>query len=129
MLTISFFMFIILMKGFVMSLEKMTIKILTRLINLSDENLIEEILNSRTLISDLAKTQLIKRNPLEIDVSSDKLVQVVSKMTIEEIWSLVSNNPNTDLAKIAYQKLLSILDYYDQLNEQEKVKEKLHLIK
>ena len=129
MLTISFFMFIILLKGFVMSLEKMTIKILTRLINLSDENLIEEILNSRTLISDLAKTQLIKRNPLEIDVSSDKLVQVVSKMTIEEIWSLVSNNPNTDLAKIAYQKLLSILDYYDQLNEQEKVKEKLHLIK
>ena len=117
------------MKGFVMSLEKMTIKILTRLINLSDENLIEEILNSRTLISDLAKTQLIKRNPLEIDVSNDKLVQVVSKMTIEEIWSLVSNNPNTDLAKIAYQKLLSILDYYDQLNEQEKVKEKLHVIK
>lgn len=112
-----------------MNKEKKTIKLLTKLINLTNEDLVLEVLKGNFFISNLAKEELIRRNPVKINLSNDKLDLLIKKFSIEDIWFLVSYNTESELATLAYLELTKILDYYDMIEAKEKQKEKLYLIK
>ena len=120
------------MEGFIMSLEKISLVIRNKLCKLSNEELLYKSLEKNDLndlTSLLAISELIKRNPLTLNIDYNFLVLFISKLTIEDIWSLVISNPDTALSKAAKERLIKILDYYDHINEQETIKEKLYLIK
>ena len=49
-------------------------------------------------------------------------------MTIEDIWSIASLKINTKLFSFAYQKLNSILEYYDEVYKKDEIRSKLKLL-
>ena len=107
--------------------DKVSFIIRNKLFILSDYELIFKCLDKDILVSSLACEELVRRNPINIDIDEKILSLVVNKFSIEQVWDLVSRNVDSKLSKLAYQKLNDFLDYYDKVNEKSKVK--LYLIK
>ncbi len=115
--------------------QKIAFIIRNQLFNLSNEDLIYKCLDQNILISTLACEELLKRDLNDLKVDDTMLSFVVYKLTIEQVWELVLKN-NNKLARIAYQRLNEIFEYYQNLNKKEyleklneDVKEYLYLIK
>ena len=116
-------------------ITKSIIMMRTRFMNLSNEELIDRILDNNILISTLAKEELFNRDLDNIIISDNILKLVINKFTIEEIWYLSKMNLNDNFKEMIILKLNQILDYYQnsnlkdflqKSNEDNKI---LHLIK
>ena len=107
--------------------DKVSFIILNKLLVLSNEELVLKCLDNNILISSLARDELVKRNPIDINIGDDILSLVVEKLSIEQIWNLVSRKVDSKLFALSLKKLNDILDYYDKISEKSKVK--LYLIK
>lgn len=107
--------------------DKVSFIILNKLLVLSNEELVLKCLDNNILISSLARDELVKRNPIDINISDDILSLVVEKLSIEQIWNLVSRKVDSKLFALSLKKLNEILDYYDKISEKSKVK--LYLLK
>lgn len=98
-------------------LEKIEFKIRNKLFYLNNEDLIIKCLDNNYLISKNAILELLRRNPINIDLDNSILNLVINKLTIEEIWYLVASKVNSKLVHLACLKLNDILDYYQNLNK------------
>lgn len=127
-MTISFFTYKILLVGVLMSLDKIVFILENKFRYLSSEELVYKALQDNFLVSKLAIQELVRRNPMVIDVDDSLIIKVINKMTIEDIWSIASLKRNTKLFSLAYQKLNSILEYYDELYKKDEIKSKLKLL-
>lgn len=127
-MTISFFTYKILLVGVLMSLDKIVFILENKFRYLSSEELVYKALQDNFLVSKLAIQELVRRNPMFIDVDDSLIIKVINKMTIEDIWSIASLKRNTKLFSFAYQKLNSILEYYDELYKKNEIKSKLKLL-
>ena len=107
--------------------DKVSFIILNKLLVLSNEELVLKCLDNNILISSLARDELVKRNPIDINIGDDILSLVVEKLSIEQIWNLVSRKVDSKLFVLSLKKLNEILDYYDKISEKSKVK--LYLLK
>ena len=111
-----------------MNLEKITFIIENKLRFLTVEEVVFKCFDNNYLIARLAILELIRRNPITIDLDDNIILSVIKKMTIEDIWYLGTSISVTKLFKFAKQELNRILEYYDKVNEKEKIKEKLRLL-
>lgn len=111
-----------------MNLEKITFIIENKLRFLTVEEVVFKCFDNNYLIARLAILELIRRNPVTIDLDDNIILSVIKKMTIEDIWYLGTTKSDTKLFKFAKQELNRILEYYDKVNEKEKIKEKLRLL-
>ena len=127
-MTISFFTYKILLVGVLMSLDKIIFILENKFRYLSSEELVYKALQDNFLVSKLAIQELVRRNPMVIDVDDSLIIKVINKMTIEDIWSIASLKINTKLFTFAYQKLNSILEYYDEIYKKNEIKSKLKLL-
>ena len=127
-MTISFFTYKILLVGVLMSLDKIVFILENKFRYLSSEELVYKALQDNFLVSKLAIQELVRRNPMVIDVDDSLIIKVINKMTIEDIWSIASLKINTKLFTFAYQKLNSILEYYDEVYKKDEIKSKLKLL-
>ena len=127
-MTISFFTYKILLVGVLMSLDKIVFILENKFRYLSSEELVYKALQDNFLVSKLAIQELVRRNPMVIDVDDSLIIKVINKMTIEDIWSIASLKINTKLFTFAYQKLNSILEYYDEVYKKDAIKSKLKLL-
>ena len=127
-MTISFFTYKILLVGVLMSLDKIVFILENKFRYLSSEELVYKALQDNFLVSKLAIQELVRRNPMVIDVDDSLIIKVINKMTIEDIWSIASLKINTKLFTFAYQKLNSILEYYDEIYKKNEIKSKLKLL-
>ena len=127
-MTISFFTYKILVVGVLMSLDKIIFILENKFRYLSSEELVYKALQDNFLVSKLAIQELVRRNPMVIDVDDSLIIKVINKMTIEDIWSIASLKRNTKLFSLAYQKLNSILEYYDEIYKKNEIKSKLKLL-
>ena len=127
-MTISFFTYKILLVGVLMSLDKIVFILENKFRYLSSEELVYKALQDNFLVSKLAIQELVRRNPMVIDVDDSLIIKVINKMTIEDIWSIASLKINTKLFTFAYQKLNSILEYYDEVYKKNEIKSKLKLL-
>ena len=127
-MTISFFTYKILLVGVLMSLDKIVFILENKFRYLSSEELVYKALQNNFLVFRLAIQELVRRNPMVIDVDDSLIIKVINKMTIEDIWSIASLKINTKLFSFAYQKLNSILEYYDELYKKDEIKSKLKLL-
>ena len=107
--------------------DKVSFIIRNKLFVLSNEDLTLKCLDKDILISSLACEELVRRNPISINIDDDILSLVINNFSIEQVWDLVSRNVDSKLSKLAYQKLNDFLDYYDKMHEKSKVK--VYLIK
>ena len=87
--------------------------ILNKYMALPYQELVSRCLDSNPLISNIAIDALLKRNDDDAMISDEILERIINKMTIEDIYSLVTSDINQRLKKIAYLKLKEILAYYD----------------
>ena len=127
-MTISFFTYKILLVGVLMSLDKIVFILENKFRYLSSEELVYKALQDNFLVSKLAIQELVRRNPMVIDVDDSLIIKIINKMTIEDIWSIASLKINTKLFTFAYQKLNSILEYYDEVYKKDEIKSKLKLL-
>ena len=127
-MTISFFTYKILLVGVLMSLDKIVFILENKFRYLSSEELVYKALQDNFLVSKLAIQELVRRNPMVIDVDDSLIIKVINKMTIEDIWSIASLKINTKLFSFAYQKLNSILEYYDEVYKKDEIRSKLKLL-
>ena len=127
-MTISFFTYKILLVGVLMSLDKIVFILENKFRYLSSEELVYKALQDNFLVSKLAIQELVRRNPMVIDVEDSLIIKVINKMTIEDIWSIASLKRNTKLFSLAYQKLNSILEYYDEVYKKDEIRSKLKLL-
>ena len=127
-MTISFFTYKILLVGVLMSLDKIVFILENKFRYLSSEELVYKALQDNFLVSKLAIQELVRRNPMVIDVDDSLIIKVINKMTIEDIWSIASLKINTKLFTFAYQKLNSILEYYDEIYKKDEIRSKLKLL-
>ena len=127
-MTISFFTYKILLVGVLMSLDKIVFILENKFRYLSSEELVYKALQNNFLVSKLAIQELVRRNPMVIDVDDSLIIKIINKMTIEDIWSIASLKINTKLFSFAYQKLNSILEYYDEKNKKDEIRSKLKLL-
>ena len=111
-----------------MNLEKITFIIENKLRFLTVEEVVFKCFDNNYLIARLAILELIRRNPITIDLDDNIILSVIKKMTIEDNWYLGTTKSDTKLFKFAKQELNRILEYYDKVNEKEKIKEKLRLL-
>ena len=111
-----------------MNLEKTIFIIRNKLRFLTVEEVVFKCFDNNFLIARLAILELIRRNPVTIDLDDNIILSVIKKMTIEDIWYLGTTKSDTKLFKFAKQELNRILEYYDKVNEKEKIKEKLKLL-
>lgn len=108
--------------------------------NLSNEELIDKILNKNILISSIAKEVLLTRDLDDLDASDEILRKVILKLSIEQLYNLVKDHENSKLANLAsieFEKILEDAEdnykeafydkVYDEITEGEKPK--LRLIK
>ena len=82
------------------------------LFNLNYKSLIDKCLDSNPFISRIAIEVLLRRDEEEI-IPDNVLSQIVNRMTLEEIYTLVVSKTDSNLARVAYIKLKEILNYYD----------------
>ena len=127
-MTISFFTYKILLVGVLMSLDKIVFILENKFRYLSSEELVYKALQDNFLVSKLAIQELVRTNPMVIDVDDSLIIKVINKMTIEDIWSIASLKRNTKLFSLAYQKLNSILEYYDEVYKKDEIRSKLKLL-
>ena len=127
-MTISFFTYKILLVGVLMSLDKIVFILENKFRYLSSEELVYKALQDNFLVSKLAIQELVRRNPMVIDVDDSLIIKIINKMTIEDIWSIASLKINTKLFSFAYQKLNSILEYYDEIYKKDEIRSKLKLL-
>ena len=127
-MTISFFTYKILLVGVLMSLDKIVFILENKFRYLSSEELVYKALQNNFLVSKLAIQELVRRNPMVIDVDDSLIIKIINKMTIEDIWSIASLKINTKLFSFAYQKLNSILEYYDEVYKKDEIRSKLKLL-
>ena len=127
-MTISFFTYKILLVGVLMSLDKIVFILENKFRYLSSEELVYKALQDNFLVSKLAIQELVRRNPMVIDVDDSLIIKIINKMTIEDIWSIASLKINTKLFSFAYQKLNSILEYYDEVYKKDEIRSKLKLL-
>ena len=127
-MTISFFTYKILLVGVLMSLDKIIFILENKFRYLSSEELVYKALQDNFLVSKLAIQELVRRNPMVIDVDDSLIIKIINKMTIEDIWSIASLKINTKLFSFAYQKLNSILEYYDEVYKKDEIRSKLKLL-
>ena len=111
-----------------MNLEKAIFIIKNKLKFLTIEEVIIKCFDNNYLIAKMAISELINRNPTNINLDDSIIKQVIDKMTIEDIWAIASNKSDTKLFLLAYERLNDILKYYDKVQEKEKLKEKLKLL-
>ena len=111
-----------------MSLDKIVFILENKFRYLSSEELVYKALQDNFLVSKLAIQELVRRNPMVIDVDDSLIIKIINKMTIEDIWSIASLKINTKLFSFAYQKLNSILEYYDEVYKKNEIKSKLKLL-
>ena len=122
MLTIFFFMIIILLGGNMF--DKATFVMKNKLMYLPNEKVVEKCLDKNILISTLAKDELISRDNLEMNVNDDTILSVINKLSIEQVWNLVTRKDNSQISKLALKKLNEILEYYqNSLEYHEKINE------
>lgn len=116
--------------------NKVSFVVQNKLMILSNENLVHKCLDSNVLVATLALEELVRRAPIDINISDDILSKVILKLSIEQIWDLVSRNIDSKLCILAHQRLNEFFDYYQMINlqpHQDKVcegkKTKLYLMK
>ena len=100
-----------------------------KLTMISDNDLIFKCLDNNYLIASLAREELVRRHPVHINFDDEVLLNVIDKLSLEQIYELVIENVDTRLCILAYNRLSNILDEYDKLHEKIKRKEKIHLLK
>ena len=100
-----------------------------KLIFLGNDDLISKCLDKNILISSLAREILVNRSNLDTNHNDETLLKVINKLSIEQIWDLMTRNDNSKLSILAIDKLNKILefyqntsDYYDKVNENKKAK-------
>ena len=87
--------------------------ILNKYMAIPYQELINRCLDNNPLVSNIAIDALLKRSDDSKMIPDEILERIINKMTIEDIYNLVTRNNNTKLKKIAYLKLKEILAYYD----------------
>ena len=87
--------------------------ILNKYMALPYQELINKCLDTNPLVSNIAIDVLLKRSDDSKVIPDEILEKIINKMTIEDIYNLVTSNTNTRLKEIAYLKLKEILAYYD----------------
>ena len=103
---------------------KILIKMKTKFMNLSNEELINNIFSSNILISSLAKEELFNRDLSDLELSIDIINKLINKLSIEEIWYLANNNIDNRFIEQVKIKLNQLLDYYQNLNLSDFLKKK-----
>jgi len=107
-----------------MMYTKILIKMKTKFMNLSNEELINNIFSSNILISSLAKEELFNRDLSDLELSIDIINKLINKLSIEEIWYLANNNIDNRFIEQVKIKLNQLLDYYQNLNLSDFLKKK-----
>ena len=105
-----------------------------KLIFLKNDDLIKNCLDQNILISSISCEILVNRTNLETNLSDDILEKVLNKLSIEQIWDLMTRNDNSKLSIFAKKKLDKILEYYQNTIEyynkvNENNKDKIYVIK
>ena len=104
--------------------DKATFVMKNKLMYLPNEKVVEKCLDKNILISTLAKDELISRDNLEMNVNDDTILSVINKLSIEQVWNLVTRKDNSQISKLALKKLNEILEYYqNSLEYHEKINE------
>ena len=78
--------------------------------NLSNEELIDKILNNNILISSIAKEILLTRDLDELNVSDEILRKVILKLSIEQLYNIIKNQKDSKLAILASIEFDKILE-------------------
>ena len=104
--------------------------------NSSTEEIIEKVFDKNILISTIAKEELLNRNLENLEVSNEVLKQVILKLSIEQIYELITNHKGSKIATLAsnqFDKILEIAEknyqeaYFAKVNEGKK--SKIYLLK
>lgn len=128
MLTMFFFMLIILLGGVIM-FDKIEFILRNKLLFLENDELIYKCLDKNILISTIACEILVNRNNLDTNLDDNILNKVINKLSIEQIWELMMKNNNSRLSILAYKKIDSILEFYqNNIDFFNKVNEDTHKI-
>ncbi len=97
--------------------DKIVFKLRNKFMYLDTKTLFFKILDQNIIISNLAKEELMDRDLNDIDIPDKILEQVISKLSIEQIWFLVNTKQNNHFIELACMKLNKILDYYQKINK------------
>ena len=79
-MTISFFTYKILLVGVLMSLDKIVFILENKFRYLSSEELVYKALQDNFLVSKLAIQELVRRNPMVIDVDDSLIIKVINNL-------------------------------------------------
>ena len=91
---------------------KLVLKLKTKYMYLSNEELINHVLSNNILISNFAKEELLKRDLTNLELSDEIINQLLNKFTIEDLWYLANTKINNHFIEVVTDKLNQILDYY-----------------
>ena len=110
-------------------LNKVEFVIRNKLIFLENDELISKCLDKNILVSSLACEILVSRFNLDTNHNDETLLKVINKLSIEQVWELMSRHDNSKLSLLALEKLNKILEfyqntnaYYDKVHENKKTK-------
>ena len=115
-------------------LNKVEFVIRNKLIFLGNDELISKCLDKNILISSIAREILVNRSNLDTNLDNETLLKVINKLSIEQIWNLMSRHDNSKLSILALEKLNKILEFYQDTNDfydkvHENKKEKIYYLK
>ena len=109
--------------------NKTIVVLKNKLMMLSNNDLVYKCLDSNYLISSLAREELVRRHPISLDIEDTILTSIIDKLSIEQIYELVTSNVDSKLSSLAILKLKKIFDYYDKVNGIDSQKDKIYLLK
>ena len=99
--------------------DKLVFKLRNKFMYLDTKILIYKVLDQNIIVSNIAKEELVHRDLDNIDIPDTILEQVISKLSIEQIWFLVSTKQQNHFMELVYLRLNKILDYYQKMNKNE----------
>lgn len=109
--------------------DKIEFILRNKLLFLENDELIYKCLDKNILISTIACEILVNRNNLDTNLDDNILNKVINKLSIEQIWELMMKNNNSRLSILAYKKIDSILEFYqNNIDFFNKVNEDTHKI-
>lgn len=115
-------------------LNKVEFVIRNKLIFLGNDDLISKCLDKNILISSLAREILVSRFNLDTNHNDETLLKIIDKLSIEQVWELMSRHDNSKLSILALEKLNKIFEFYQDTNDfydkvHENKKEKIYYLK
>ena len=107
-------------------LEKAYLIIKNKLWNMPTEDIIYKILDNNCFISNIAKEILLTRDLTKVNVPEGILKQVILKLSIEQLYELIINHKDSNIAYLAEFEFDNILEkaknnyqeaYLEKVNE------------